>query len=226
MLEIIKLNKKDFPCLKPIFIGCKSNFLFSGRAISENRFNEYMLSGLKKEEEVLAAKEGRNILGYASLKELPWDSAHFGMKMASMNIETLAKNRNKNKEAAFLLVKAVRGAAERRKIKHLSVKINPARIEGIKTLEKNEFYFTASIISYVLDLKKAGFKYCDIDLSDIDDAKKSDLKALKKIALSSFGDRKAWTDRFHSDRHLMFGQGSRYGFGEKNPKRAGRFYKC
>jgi GNAT superfamily N-acetyltransferase len=153
-------------------------------------------------------------LGYASFRKLDWESKYFGMKMATLKIKSLSRSYNQNKKVASLLIKDIINMAKKKKIEHLSVKINPFQIEEIHALEENGFYFVASLVSFILNLNSADF--CGANpprlgirlgtksrtFINIERFRKKDLVKLKTIALNSFKDRGIWLDRFHADPHL------------------------
>lgn len=218
MTNIERLEKDELQILKPALCLKEEGFLFLDEDISKEKISRYFLDELKKEDDVLAAKEKGKVLGYAVLKEAKWDSGHFGLRMGSLKIKTSTGNSDRDRKVSFELIQKALKTALSKKFEHLSVKINPFQVEEIQALEQNGFYFTACLVSYILDLKKYNFtplflKPCakargaefmaqNSAATQIAYFENKDLDALKKISLSSFSDRNIWSDRFHGDSYL------------------------
>ena len=198
--RIKKAEKKKLAKLKSLVALKEYSFLFSQPDINKNANKEYNFFELKNSDEILIAKKGKKIFGYATLRALPWDTKHFGMKMANFKVKSLAFNYKKDKEIVSLLTKE---AIKNSKIKHFSIKINPFQIEEIHALQDDDFYFVGCNVSYILNLNKfdaAGYtKFSSVNIRIF---KKSDTAKVKKIALRAFGNRNSWLDRFHADPNL------------------------
>ncbi|MFH1856112.1 MAG: GNAT family N-acetyltransferase [Candidatus Omnitrophota bacterium] len=202
MLELIKLKKENLNRLEPFFYLREDGFLFPNKKITEQKRRHYILSELKKEDKILAVTEKEKIVGCASLKKATWDSQHFGLDMGSLSIKVFDKSSSRKQQAVDKLLKGMLEISAKKNIKHLAVKVNPFQIEEIQGLERNGFYYTATLISFIIDLEKYNFALEDEKALLISSFEKEDLSRLKKIAFDSFRDKNIWTDRFHADPYL------------------------
>ncbi|HDM37765.1 MAG TPA: GNAT family N-acetyltransferase [Candidatus Omnitrophica bacterium] len=202
MFKVLEVNKSDLKGITTLFDNNYEGVLLEDRSISRESKLEYIIAQFTKGDRFFAVKEADKILALAGLKKEDWDTEHFGIKMASLKIKSIAKGKKKRRQVSRFLIGDVVKTANKEGYQHISIKINPEQKEEIFSLEEADFYYVTSLITYIVDLK--GFSQSPSEALPfiIDDYKSKDLTELKKIAYESFSDRKAWSDRFHNDPYL------------------------
>jgi GNAT superfamily N-acetyltransferase len=171
------------------------------KRLSKTKLKALRKAELNKYRYYLQAYHQKKPMGYAALGELKWDTKHFARKMGQIDLRASAASKRRRQLASGLLISELLKKAKETRFNHLSLKIDNKLVDEIDRAERAGFLYMASLISYCLNLKD--FKSSlSLDKIDIKPARKTDHKAIKKIAHDSFSNINDWLDRFHADINL------------------------
>lgn len=150
--------------------------------------DELFLIAKKKSNFVITVKEGKCIRGIAALHVLIWDSRHFGMRMASLD-----RFFGDSAEVLDRLLGTIMRECARKKLHHLSCKIDQPDFCSINCLEEAGFKLMDTKLTYVF----YGQKQRILPLKEffpIREFHRGDLKPLIDIVKERF-----WINRFYND---------------------------
>jgi len=131
-----------------------------------------------------------------SVNKLEWDTAHFGMPMASMEIEV--KKEIESYESINRTIQEALQAAKDNGIKHVTLKLNPGLKKVIHVCQENGFRLMDTRIEYIFDYGRTEIKEIN-DKCTLRTAGKEEMETLIDISKESF---KNYIDRFHSDENI------------------------
>jgi len=198
-MKVVKINKSQLN--SKIFAITNDNWQLIKKDISKSKLQAYSKAGANNFSFFYQALNQNQVMGYATLKELKWDSKHFQKKMGLVDLKTIASNSRQKSLAADMLLAKLLKEAKKQKFNHLTVKLDNALIEEIDAVEHCGFSYKASLISYLITLKGLELESCSPDVV-VTRAKKKESKEIEKIAHDSFSERSIWLDRFHADINL------------------------
>ena len=138
------------------------------------------------------------------LKDLPWDSDLFSLKMAALphilSVDPFGDYRVV-REGAHLALEELLRHARRASIDHISATVDAYDVATLHLLEDHHFRFTAAIVAYFIDLRESAFPEPDKSFP-IRPYQESDRYALVELAREAFSDPTVWLDRAHADPDL------------------------
>jgi hypothetical protein len=197
----IYILEDEFDKLAVLVYDYRFNEYGSYRMLDKDKLNKFLFNqisvSLNNEGNwVLVAEYRKKIVGLLILNLLPWDTKHFGVKMAKIGYlmanGDYAQNICIKNKLLFNLFKL----CKKEKIIHISYRIDISDISSIHAVEKNGFRLIDTLVTYAFNRHK--HRIPDIkELFKIREFKKQDLLMLVKIAKKAFS-----KDRFHLDHHF------------------------
>lgn len=131
-----------------------------------------------------------------SIKKLEWDTAHFGISMASMEVK-LRKEIESYKNICKDINKSIILAKDNG-IQHITLMIDPSLNKVIHSCEANGFKLMDTRVQYIFDYNKAVIKKVS-DKCKLRAATKEDKEAVINIAKESFTN---YSSRFKTDENI------------------------
>ncbi|MFN7171007.1 MAG: hypothetical protein ACK4NT_07220, partial [Candidatus Omnitrophota bacterium] len=194
-IEIRVLEKQDLEKIKPLIAEYKYNEYRNYKIFNQELREKILFQQIddiiiNKHGYCLVAEAKGNMNGLITLVNLPWDTKHFGMKMARIGHLIYVNN-----NLPYELINSVLKLCRRGKIKHLSFRVDTQDFSTIHALQKNGFYLVETLLTYIFTQadKISPLK----DIYKVREFKKQDLPYLMEIARKSFTQ-----NRFHLDPYI------------------------
>jgi hypothetical protein len=133
-----------------------------------------------------------SISALATLTPLPFETSIFGFNCGELTLFTNSSTRISSKNIR-LLIHAVLSEAPKDFYQHLTVKINASSINTIIALEKEGFYYTGGLSTYVgynNNFKPARFRH----LYNVRKSKNTDKRSIEKISSKAFSKTRYYND--------------------------------
>lgn len=200
-MKIAILNKEDARKACGLLEHYEFNDYRIYRMLNKDCLRKYLsgsfMDSVKlKDNLVIIAQDNNKAVGLAAVVFLPWDTKHFGVKMAKIDyFMTLGSYRQAVTLKESLLSSLIKLCRDKGFV-YLSCRIDAGDICGVHALEKNGFLLMDTIVTYVFNRHKHHIP--DIrGIHKIRLFRESDLPALLDIAGRAFS-----KDRFHLDTHI------------------------
>lgn len=194
-IKISNLEKEELEKIRPLIAKYKynpyRNYKIFSKDLREKILFQQIAEILKNQEGwCLIAKDKEEISGLVTLIKLPWDTKHFGFKMAKIGHLICLDNRLIDE-----LINSVIKNCLKEKIKHLSFRVDTQDFSTIHVLQKNGFYLVETLLTYIFTQANRISNLKDI--YKVREFKKRDLPYLEEIAQKSFSQ-----NRFHIDPNI------------------------
>lgn len=157
MSQIVYLGRQDLPEIKKVI--CIYPFLPYRQieGLSREALGDFLLQELRDTLTsgwVVALKQAGRLRGLISLKELPWDSSAFGLRMGKI-VHVVGPIDYKESLSIFkVLVPFILQKSRDLGIEHLSLRVDTDDLAIIHGVEEAGFRLMDSIVTSIFDLKK------------------------------------------------------------------------
>lgn len=198
-MEIEYLERKNLRKIKPFLANYEFNDYRNHRLFSEEQRVNYLMGEISdsvdNNDYVIVAKDKDNIVGLASLIKLPWDTKHFGFKMAQIGYLITNKSYTIPIDTKDILLSFILKLCKKEAIKHLSCQVESNDFSSSHCLEQKEFKIVDTLVTYLFTQKHEipNFK----SIYKVRLFKKEDLEDLIIIAKNGFSN-----GRFHIDSYF------------------------
>jgi len=203
-MRVRYLQRKDLSKIEPLVANHKFNDYRNHRIFSKEQRVNYVLGEISDSidngDYVFIAKDKDNILGLASLINLPWDTKHFGFRMAKIGHLIANESYSKSFKIKNILLSYILQVCKKEAINHISCRIETDDFSSNHCLEQKGFMIMDTLVTYLFIIHKhdiPNFK----SLHRIRLFKKEDLRGLITIAKNRFSN-----THFHIDPHIPKGK--------------------
>lgn len=165
----------------------------------ESNFNSETKNGIIK----VATKNSSHGNWLIGLRNLDWDTNHFGIKMAKLSPFILPDCNPADSEARSIgesMLNSLLNTSDELGVKHLTTLVHSKDSLGIQLLSSKGFELMDTTVMYELDLKNSNYNFQSCNQIRL--AKQDDLKRLETIAIDCFANRNNNINRFNSDPYL------------------------
>lgn len=197
-MKIEAITSSEIKNLEKIIRKLGTTYSLRYRTINTKDINAYISHQIKialqdKKNIFLTAKINNKVRGIISLLFLPWDTKHFGFKMAKIeHFFSIGDYSTSLKIKSELLSELIQ-IAKMKKIKHISCRIDIENLSGIHILEKYGFKMMDSVVTYIFFSRKHTFHPLKT-IYPVRLPKEVDLPYLRMLAKNAFKN-----SRFHLD---------------------------
>lgn len=201
-MNISVLGKEEVERIKDLVFSYEFNDYRAYRMLNKEKlkgylFNQISTSLQNKSNWALIAEDKKRVIGLAALNFLPWDTRHFGIKMAKIDYLMAVGDYGKAFAIKNRLLTCLLQLCKKDKINHLSCRIDTSDTSGIHALETNNFRLMDTLVTYVFNRHR--HKILQIkELYRVRKFKGKDLDKLVALAKASFT-----KNRFHEDSHIL-----------------------
>ena len=197
------LAEKDMQKIKPLISTYRFNNYRAYRMLDKETLDKWLFNQassilINNENRVIAAYKNKRIepAGLVALSLLPWDTAHFGFKMAKICHLVADGNYEETVVLKRRLLHYLLKLCKNEKFSHITCRIDIDDISSIHALEENGFKLMDTLITYVFNRHKHRI-YEIKELCRVRKFTGTDLPVLVKISKNAFH-----RDRFHLDPHI------------------------
>jgi len=200
-MEIKLLNKKEIFGINRLLSDYRFNEFRAYRALDKDKLKNYLFYKINnvlkdKNSKMAIVRKSGEIMGLATLEFLPWDTKHFGIKMAKIGYLMANGDYGQSLDTKNKLLSYLFTLCKKERIVHLSCRIDINDISSIHALEMNGFRLMDTLVTFAFIRNK--HKIPNIrTIYPVRKCKKSDIPYLMDIARKSFVD-----DRFHLDPNI------------------------
>ncbi|MFA5146718.1 MAG: hypothetical protein WC515_05040 [Candidatus Omnitrophota bacterium] len=200
-MKIEHLDKKDISVIEPLLLNYPFNDYRRYRSFKKEWRDRCFADRIRRmaaEDAVrtLVAFDRGKAVGIVSLAGLPLDSECFGFKMAKIGCLIAIGDRDSEFRIKDGLISGLSGVCEDEGICHISCRVDTSDFSTIHVLEKNKFYITDTLVTYIFDKKRDRFPALKT-LYSIRPCEEKDIETLERLIENSFLD-----TRYYQDKHL------------------------
>jgi len=196
--EISILGKKSLEKIKPLISNYRYNEYRNYKIFNKDLREQILFNQIA---EVVINKRGRcvvacakdEILGLITLIHLPWDTKHFGFRMAK--IGHLICDGNLADSVSHALIRSTLELCRKERVRHLSFRVDTQDFAAIHALQKSGFYVVETLLTYIFTQTNKILQLKDI--YKVRAFREKDLPHLVDIAQKSFTQ-----NRFHIDPYV------------------------
>jgi len=190
-MNIEYLKKDNLETIRRLIIDYEFNDYRNYRVLKKKMVNECLfkqiedLLSVNKGISVVVFKKGKDAAGLIILTDLPWDSKHFGFKMAEITYLIAKGSYEESYKIKRSLVSFILRMCRQNGTRHLSCKIDTADFSSIHVLEESDFKIMDTLLTYIFNR----FKHKIPNLKKLYKTrpfKRKDLNTLLKLAQDSF----------------------------------------
>jgi predicted GNAT family N-acyltransferase len=153
-MRIDYLQRKDLKKIERLLVDYKFNDYRNHRIFSKEQRINYVLGeisdSIDKGDYVFVTKDKDDILGLASLINLPWDTKHFGFKMAKIGHLIVNESYNKSFKIKNILLSFILQLCKKEAINHVSCRIETDDFSSNHCLEQKGFMIMDTLVTYLL----------------------------------------------------------------------------
>ena len=203
-MRVVSLSRTKVIALEPLLSGYGFKPYAHYPEIADERRTRYFLDEIQAARahastQFWIAPAQREVVGLASLTFLRWDSEQLGVRAGRIGHLLPEHDYRTSSGIKHRLLERIMRACETDHTEYVTVRVNAHETASIHVLEDNGFEMLDGILTFSCDLRKRRAKRARAGI-ETRLARRTDLREIQKIAVSSFR-----YDRFHTDPRIPEG---------------------